>query len=99
VALSHPLVHQPLVGMKDEPVPDATYQLVIRGELGERYGYLFEGMQMESTGGTTTLVGRVLDQAQLFGLIERIEELGLELVSVQQVATGQSGSGQERNET
>jgi hypothetical protein len=82
--------------MKGEPVPDATYQLVIRGELGERYGYLFEGMQMTCTDGTTVLVGRVEDQAQLFGLIERIEELGLELVSVQQVATSQPGS-EERN--
>jgi hypothetical protein len=85
--------------MKGEPVPDATYQLVIRGELGERYGYLFEGMQMERTGGTTVLVGRVQDQAQLFGLIERIEELGLQLVSVQEVITSPSGSEQERDET
>jgi hypothetical protein len=85
--------------MKGDPVPDATYQLVIRGELGERYGYLFEGMQMECTGGTTVLVGRVDDQAQLFGLIERIEELGLQLVSVQQVAPGPVGSDQERDET
>ena len=75
----------------------ATYQLVVRGELDERYAYLFEGMDMERTEGTTILTGRVRDQAKLHGLIERIEELGLELLSVQQIATSQPGSGQERN--
>ena len=78
---------------------NATYQLVVRGELDERYGYLFEGMEMDRTEGTTVLTGSVRDQAKLHGLIERIEELGLELLSVQQVTTGQQGSGQERNET
>ena len=71
--------------MKGESVQGATYQLAIRGELDERYGYLFEGMDMERTGGTTVLEGRIRDQAQLYGLIERIEDLGLELLSVQHV--------------
>ena len=84
--------------MKGEPVRDATYQLVVRGELDERYGYLFEGMQMERTDGKTVLEGRVRDQAQLSGLIERIEELGLELLSVQQPTTSRSGSEQEGSE-
>ena len=84
--------------MKGESVHGATYQLVIRGELDERYGYLFEGMQMERAEGRTVLEGRVRDQAQLYGLIERIEELGLELLSVQQATTSRAGSGQERNE-
>ena len=74
--------------MKSRPVRDASYQLVIRGELGDRYGHLFEGMRMERVQGTTVLAGSVCDQAQLFGLIERIEELGLELVSVQQTSEG-----------
>jgi hypothetical protein len=77
----------------------SAYRLVVRGELDERYGYLFEGMDMECTEGTTVLTGSVRDQAKLHGLIERIEELGLELLSVQQVATSQPGSGQERSET
>jgi hypothetical protein len=77
---------------------DPIYQLVIRGELDERFGFLFEGMQMERREGTTVLAGQVTDQAKLMGLIERIDELGLELLSVQQVATSPSGSGQERHE-
>ena len=76
----------------------ATYQLVVRGELDERYGYLFDGMEMERTHGTTAFTGSVPDQAKLHGLIERIEELGLELLLVQQVATSKPGSSQERDQ-
>ena len=74
--------------MKSKPAHDAPYQLVIRGELDDRYGHLFEGMRMERVRGTTVLAGHVRDQAQLYGFIERIEELGLELVSVQQTSEG-----------
>ena len=62
-----------------------SYRLVVRGELDARFAYLFEGMQMECVTGTTVLTGPVRDRAQLHGFIERIEELGLELVSVQQI--------------
>jgi hypothetical protein len=37
---------------------------------------------LERAGGTTVLTGPVRDQAHLHGLIERIQELGIELVSV-----------------
>ena len=77
---------------------DAIYQLVIRGELDERFGVLFEGMQMERTDGTTILAGQVTDQAKLMGMIERIDELGFELLSVQQVATSPPGSREQRHE-
>jgi hypothetical protein len=77
---------------------DPIYQLVIRGELDERFGFLFERMQMKRTEGTTVLAGPVTDQAQLIGLIERISELGLELLSVQQVATSPDGTARERDQ-
>ena len=58
------------------------YRLVLRGELGEPFGFLFEGMQMDRLAGTTVLTGNVVDQAHLHGLLERVQELGLELVSI-----------------
>lgn len=58
------------------------YRLVLRGELGDPFGFLFEGMQMQRLAGMTILTGQVADQAHLLGLIERIQELGVELVSV-----------------
>ena len=84
--------------MKSQSGADASYQLVVRGELDEKYGHLFEGMQMARVGGTTVIAGRVRDQAELHGLIERIEELGLELLSVQQQA-GERRTNSERSET
>jgi hypothetical protein len=65
----------------------AAYRIVVRGELDARFARLFNGMQMERIEGTTTLTGQVVDQAQLHGYIERFEELGLELLSVEQMAS------------
>jgi hypothetical protein len=58
------------------------YEFVVRGEIGDRFGLLFDGMRLERTPGHTVLVGVVRDQAHLHGVIERIQELGIELVSV-----------------
>ncbi len=58
------------------------YRLVVRGELGEPFGFLFEGMRMDRVSGTTVLTGDVIDQAHLHGILQRIQELGLELVSI-----------------
>ena len=58
------------------------YELVLRGELGDRFEPLFDGMHIERRQGRTLLAGEVRDQSHLHGLIERIAELGLELVSV-----------------
>lgn len=58
------------------------YELVLRGEIGDRFALLFEGMRLERTAGRTVLTGAVLDQAHLHGLIEQTQELGLELISV-----------------
>ena len=45
---------------------------------------------MTTSAGNTILTGDVIDQAHLHGLIQRIEELGLELVFVQQEQRAQS---------
>jgi hypothetical protein len=58
------------------------YELVLRGEIGDHFGVLFEGMQLRRQDGMTLVTGPVRDQAHLHGLIERISELGIELVSV-----------------
>ena len=59
-----------------------SYRLVLRGELGDSFGVLFDGMELQRLAGTTVLTGDVTDQAHLLGLIERAQELGVELVSV-----------------
>ena len=62
-----------------------TYQLVVRGEVGDRFAVLFDGMRFTRRDGLTTITGRVADQAQLLGLVERAQELGFEILSLQQL--------------
>ena len=63
----------------------SDYEFVLRGEIGDRFGLVFDGMHLERVRGDTVLTGPVLDQAHLHGVIERIQELGVELVSVNPV--------------
>ena len=62
-------------------VGGVCYRLVVEGELSSRYTSVFEGMRLECASGQTAIVGTVIDQAHLHGLIQRIEGLGLTLVS------------------
>ena len=57
--------------MDSDRAQGRRYRLVLRGELGEPFGFLFEGMQMDRAEGTTVLTGSVIDQAHLHGLIQR----------------------------
>lgn len=65
---------------------ETSYRIVVRGRLSERLGSAFAGMAMEPCNGATALVGAVADQSQLFGLLERVRSLGLELVRVEMVS-------------
>jgi hypothetical protein len=58
------------------------YQIVVRSELSDRYALAFEGMTLTPRDGQTAITGPVVDQAHLHGLLDRIGDLGLELVSV-----------------
>lgn len=58
------------------------YRLIVKGELSERYSTVFEGMSMEHREGNTVIVGTVVDQAHLQGILDRIAGLGLRLVSL-----------------
>jgi hypothetical protein len=60
-----------------------VYRIVVTSELTDRYASAFEGMRIEITGGQTILTGEVKDQPHLFGVLNRLNGLGLELLSVQ----------------
>lgn len=64
------------------PSRPTSYQIVVRGELSQRFATTFEGMTLVAGDGRTAITGPVTDQAQLHGLLDRLSELGLELVSV-----------------
>jgi hypothetical protein len=59
------------------------YRIMVRSELSDRYASAFEGMQMEAKNGQTILSGEVKDQPHLFGILDRLNALGLVLLSVQ----------------
>ena len=59
------------------------YRIVVRSELSDTYAVAFEGMDMETKNGTTVLTGEIIDQPQLYGILDRINGLGLELLSVE----------------
>jgi hypothetical protein len=59
-----------------------VYEIVVRGELSQRYVPAFEGMTLATGEGQTAIVGPVIDQAHLHGLLNRVSDLGLELLSV-----------------
>jgi hypothetical protein len=65
-----------------------VYRVVVRSELGERYAAAFEGMEMETKDGVTVLTGRIIDQPQLYGILDRLGGLGLELLSVECLPEG-----------
>jgi hypothetical protein len=60
-----------------------SYRIVVRSELNGRYAVVFEGMEMEAKGGYTVLTGKIVDQPHLHGILDRINGLGLELLSVE----------------
>ena len=59
------------------------YRIVVRSELSERYAAAFDGMQIETKNGETILVGEIVDQSHLLGILNHINGLGLQLLSVQ----------------
>jgi hypothetical protein len=65
-----------------------VYRIVVRSELSERYAVAFEGMEMETKSGLTVLTGKIIDQPHLYGILDRLSGLGLELVSVQSLPEG-----------
>lgn len=62
-----------------------AYRIVVKGELSDRFTDAFEDMRLERCEGNTVLVGDIVDRAHLHGLIDQIEALGIELLSVNPV--------------
>ena len=66
------------------------YEIRLRGHLASRWAAWFDGLNLSNENdGTTVLRGPVADQAALHGLLQKVRDLGLPLVSVTQVQPGQ----------
>lgn len=60
-----------------------NYEIRVKGLLDARWTAWFEGLRLErQTDGTTLIHGPLVDQAALHGLLARVRDLGLSLISV-----------------
>ena len=68
------------------PDDRSWYEIRLAGRLDRRWSAWFDGLTLTvGTDGSTTLRGPVVDQAALHGLLQRLCDLGLPLISVAQV--------------
>ena len=68
--------------IKDHPEPE-LYEIRVRGHLDARWATRFEGLTITlEENGETFLTGPVVDQAALHGLLKKVRDLGIPLLSV-----------------
>ena len=66
-------------------------EIRVEGILDERWSSWFDGLDIRSDGEDVTVIsGRVADQAALHGLLSRVHDLGLALISVRRVEDDRS---------
>ena len=71
------------MGDMDEP---ACYRIRVKGHLSEQWATWFDGLTLENLpDGDTVLAGTLPDQPALYGVLNRIRDIGLILISVNRV--------------
>jgi hypothetical protein len=66
-----------------DPHQPMTYQIRIKGHLRDQWAEWFDGLIIKlEDNGETLLIGPVIDQAGLHGLLKKVRDLGLPLISV-----------------
>jgi hypothetical protein len=85
-----------MVPPMDHHTKPSRYEIHISGHLGERLLAAFPEFQAQTLESVTVLVGNLPDQASLYGVLSRLESLGLELLEVRRgnhVGTGRVPPG------
>jgi len=75
----------------------AGYEIRVEGVLDQRWTSWFEGLEIDSDDSQTVIFGPVADQAALHGLLNRVCDLGLVLVSVRRLEPGDPGEPEDPN--
>jgi hypothetical protein len=76
----------------DQP---AIYQIILLGHLSSHWSDWFEGFTItRDEQGQTILVGPVIDQAALHGLLKKIRDLGIPLISINRLDPGKPAKSQ-----
>jgi hypothetical protein len=67
----------------DDRHEPGSYEIRLQGHLGTRWAAWFDGLSVtHESDGTTVIHGPVVDQAALYGLLQKVRDLGLPLISV-----------------
>ena len=76
-----------------QPDPGWSYQIKVEGHLNPAWSAWFEELTLvHDPDGSTVLTGRVVDQAALHGVLIKIRDLGLTLISVQRIGMINKGT-------
>lgn len=62
-----------------------TVRIHIRGQIDQDWSDWFEGLLVSTTEEGTLLEGRVVDQSALYGILAKLRDLGLDLISIEQM--------------
>lgn len=83
----------------DRPTDTRTpgaYEIRCRGELGAHWQAWFDGLTVRRAGdGTTLITGAFGDQAALHGVLGRLRDLGIPIVSLRQLVTPEHDTGED----
>lgn len=69
----------------------ARYEIRLESVLDDRWSEWFDGLQIENQGGETILSGTITDQSALHGILDRVRDLGLSVISVRRIPPKESG--------
>jgi len=79
------------INSESDPGQPMVYQIRIKGHLGRQWTDWFGGLTITlEDNGDTLLTGSVVDQAALHGVLKKVRDLGMPLVSVNRVTPGQA---------
>ncbi len=70
-----------------KPTHFAHYEIRVEGHLPPQWETWFDGLEITAEDGETWLRGPVTDQAALYGLLKKVRDLGLALVSVNPISS------------
>ena len=78
------------INSQSEKAQSMVYQIRIKGHLGREWTDWFEGLTITAlNNGETLLIGPVIDQAALYGVLRKVRDLGTPLLSVSPVEPAQ----------
>jgi hypothetical protein len=87
------------INSQNEKAQPMIYQIRIEGHLGRDWADWFEGLAITARdSGETLLTGPVVDQAALHGLLRKVRDVGIPLLSVVRVKPDQADSSDVKHE-